>query len=68
MLLIDFLAHRNGNYVDDDEMDFAGFLSFVVSGGIMLLGIVYYLIMARKQRARLQVTDAGLASGQSTLI
>ena len=50
ILWLDFASNRNGNYAKD--FDFGGLLSFITSATIMISGLVYYLVMASKQRSR----------------
>lgn len=67
ILLVDFLARQNGNYVDD-KLDLASYASFAVSSFVIIAAIVYYSIAASRQRSRLQVTDASVESGQSNFV
>ncbi|KAL7576415.1 hypothetical protein ACA910_018219 [Epithemia clementina (nom. ined.)] len=68
ILWIDFLSERHdGNYLVKNA-ELAGALSFIVSAVVIGLAIVYFLIASSRQRARLQVTDASVVSGQSVLL
>ena len=67
ILWIEFLSERNGTYIED-TFDFAGVMSFAVSTLVIGSAVVFYLISASRQRSRLQVTDAGVDSGESIII
>ena len=70
LLWIDFMSERKeGNYVENsNKIDFAGYVSFLVSLLVMAIAVIYYFACAVRQRSRLQVTDQSVESGQSVLI
>jgi hypothetical protein len=70
ILWIDYLVKRKGSYTDDDEKIAAGeAFSFLLSLAIMGGAVLYYFIMARKQRDRLHAMDHQVSiSGRSRFL
>jgi PrsW family intramembrane metalloprotease len=69
ILWIDFLVQRKGNYTDDDEkIAVAEACSYLASLAIMAGAVVYYVVLARRQRDRLHALDHQVCiSGHSRL-
>jgi hypothetical protein len=74
LMWIDFLGHRNGNYLaeEDDDLEEAADWSDQIALGmgfiIVILGWVYYVRESRKQALRLQEIDKQSSRTQSRLL
>lgn len=74
LMWIDFLASRNGNYVDDDDDkaidsdDASDWLSFVLSFVVMIGTLCYFFRESGRQRLRLRAMDQESVVDQSSLL